>query len=257
MADMELPAWQQPSLLTALAMPPPVFLPKQLLIIDVETTGLEPDLFECLEVGAILFSVPHRSVLSQLSFLLPVSAHPAVAVNGINPLATQEPQPWQQCLLLLDAMARDAQLAVAHNASFDRRWFGCGVLPELFMPWLCTMEDIAWPKSLGLRPRPSLRDLALAFAVPVWAAHRALTDCIYLAQVFERCDDLESMLLEALEPRQLYRAQVSYSQRQLAKDAGFRWNEPVRGAWTRRLSERQLKSMDLPFEAEPVEKEVA
>ncbi|MBJ7363492.1 MAG: 3'-5' exonuclease, partial [Synechococcus sp. SupBloom_Metag_053] len=109
---MELPAWQQPSLLTALAMPPPVFLPKQLLIIDVETTGLEPDLFECLEVGAILFSVPHRSVLSQLSFLLPVSANPAVAVNGINPLATQEPQPWQQCLLLLDAMARDAQLAV-------------------------------------------------------------------------------------------------------------------------------------------------
>ena len=257
MADMELPAWQQPSLLTALAMPPPVFLPKQLLIIDVETTGLEPDLFECLEVGAILFSVPHRSVLSQLSFLLPVSANPAVAVNGINPLATQEPQPWQQCLLLLDAMARDAQLAVAHNASFDRRWFGCGVLPELFMPWLCTMEDIAWPKSFGLRSRPSLRDLALAFAVPVWAAHRALTDCIYLAQVFERCDDLESMLLEALEPRQLYRAQVSYSQRQLAKDAGFRWNEPVRGAWTRRLSERQLKSMDLPFEAEPVEKEVA
>jgi len=244
-------------LLTALAMPPPVFLPKQLLIIDVETTGLEPDLFECLEVGAILFSVPHRSVLSQLSFLLPVSANPAVAVNGINPLATQEPQPWQQCLLLLDAMARDAQLAVAHNASFDRRWFGCGVLPELFMPWLCTMEDIAWPKSLCLRPRPSLRDLALAFAVPVWAAHRALTDCIYLAQVFERCDDLESMLLEALEPRQLYRAQVSYSQRQLAKDAGFRWNEAVRGAWTRRLSERQLKTMDLPFDAEPVEKEVA
>jgi len=178
-------------------------------------------------------------------------------VNGINPLATQEPQPWQQCLLLLDAMARDAQLAVAHNASFDRRWFGCGLLPELFMPWLCTMEDIAWPKSLGLRPRPSLRDLALAFAVPVWAAHRALTDCIYLAQVFERCDDLESMLLEALEPRQLYRAQVSYSQRQLAKDAGFRWNEAVRGAWTRRLSERQLKTMDLPFDAEPVEKEVA
>jgi len=178
-------------------------------------------------------------------------------VNGINPLATQEPQPWQQCLLLLDAMARDAQLAVAHNASFDRRWFGCGALPELFMPWLCTMEDIAWPQSLGLRPRPSLRDLALAFAVPVWAAHRALTDCIYLAQVFERCDDLENMLLEALEPRQLYRAQVSYSQRQLAKDAGFRWNEPVRGAWTRRLSERQLKTMDLPFGAEPVEKEVA
>lgn len=43
-------AWQQPSLLTA--------LPQQLLIIDTETTGLEPTLHQCLEVGAILFPFP-------------------------------------------------------------------------------------------------------------------------------------------------------------------------------------------------------
>ena len=84
------------------------------------------------------------------------------------------------------------------------------------------------------------------------AAHRALTDCIYIAQVFERCDDLEALLLEALEPRQLYQAQVSYAQRQLAKDAGFRWNEPIKGAWTRRLSQRQLQTLELPFEAKPL-----
>jgi DNA polymerase-3 subunit epsilon len=97
-----------------------------------------------------------------------------------------------------------------------------------------------------------VRDLALAYEVPVWAAHRALTDCIYLAQVFERCSDLETLLREGSEPRQLYRAQVSFEERHLARDAGFRWNNPVQGAWTRKLSERQLQALALPFATSPV-----
>ena len=114
------------------------------------------------------------------------------------------------------------------------------------------MEDIHWPAERLLRPRPSVRDLALAYGVPVWVAHRALTDCIYLAQVFERCADLEQLIAEGREPRLLYRAQVSYDERHLAREAGFRWNDPVNGAWSRRLSERQLEALKLPFNVVPV-----
>ena len=113
------------------------------------------------------------------------------------------------------------------------------------------MEDLRWPAERQLRSRPSVRDLALAYGVPVWSAHRALTDCNYLAEVFARCDDLETMLLHGLEPRQLMRARVSYDDRHLAREAGFRWNDPVKGAWTRRLSQREIKSLDFPVE--PVE----
>ena len=94
------------------------------------------------------------------------------------------------------------------------------------------MDDIRWPAERQLRPSPSVRDLALAYGVPVWAAHRALTDCIYLAEVFARCDDLELLLEAALEPRELFRAQLSYEERHQAKQAGFRWNDPVPGAWS-------------------------
>ena len=83
-----------------------------------------------------------------------------------------------------------------------------------------------------------------AYGVPVWAAHRALTDCIYLAEVFARCKDLETLLLHGLEPRRLMRAQVSYAQRHLAKEAGFRWNDPIQGAWTRRLSDREAAKLE-------------
>jgi DNA polymerase-3 subunit epsilon len=98
-----------------------------------------------------------------------------------------------------------------------------------------------------------VRDLALAHEVPVWSAHRALTDCLYLAEVFRRCDDLPRLLQEAREPRRLLRAVVSYGDRQLAKQAGFRWNDPVEGAWTRRLSDRQLQRLALPFATEVLE----
>ena len=224
----------------------------QLLIIDTETSGLDAATDQVLEVGAILYSLPQRSVLAQVSFLLPADANAAEPLNGIPVAATQAPQPWRQSLELLQALAAHAQLAVAHNAAFDQQWFGQGLLPDLGLPWLCSMEQISWPAERQLRARPSVRDLALAYGVPVWAAHRALTDCIYLAQVFERCADLPQRIQEGLEPRLLYRAQVSYNDRHLAREAGFRWNEPVQGAWTRQLSERQLQAMALPFSVVPV-----
>jgi DNA polymerase-3 subunit epsilon len=115
------------------------------------------------------------------------------------------------------------------------------------------MDDIRWPAERQLRSRPSVRDLALAYGVPVWAAHRALSDCIYIAEVFARCDDLEQLLERGLEPRQLMRARVSFDERHLAKAAGFRWNDPFKGAWTRRLSAREVAELEFPVA--PVELE--
>jgi DNA polymerase-3 subunit epsilon len=180
-------------------------VPSRLLILDTETTGLSPDDGTCIEVGAVLFAVPQRTVLMQVSFLLPCRSNPAVAINGIEAATTCLPQPWRAGLACFSAMVDACEAVVAHNAAFDRQWFGHGELPALERPWICSMEDIRWPPDRQLRATPSVRDLALAHAVPVWAAHRALTDCIYLAQVFERCPDLEALLAGALEPRRLYR----------------------------------------------------
>ena len=219
---------------------------RTLLIIDTETTGLDPQLDHCLEVGVILFDVPSRQVLAQHSFLLPVEANAAEAINRIPAAATNLPQPWRPALSYLQSLLDAADVLVAHNAAFDRQWFGRGHLPATDKPWLCSMEDMRWPAERLLRSRPSVRDLALAYEIPVWAAHRALTDCIYLAEVFRRCDELEQLVERGLEPRQLMRAQVSYDDRHLARDAGFRWNEPVKGAWARRLSEREARDLDFP-----------
>lgn len=220
--------------------------PQRLLILDTETTGLDPRQHQCIEVGAVLFDVPRRAVLSQISFLLPCDQNPARSVNGIDPEVSRLPQPWPQALECFEAMLAAADVVLAHNAAFDRQWFGQGPLPAIDKPWLCSMEDLRWPAERQLRPSPSVRDLALAYGVPVWAAHRALTDCIYLTQVFERCPELERLLQAGLEPRRLYRARLSYEERHKAREAGFRWNEPISGAWSRRLSEQEAARLSFP-----------
>ncbi len=221
-------------------------IPETLLIIDTETTGLDSVKDFCLEIGAILFHVPTRSVLAQQSFLLPVASNSAESINRIPAEVTRVKQPWEEAIKYFVALLDTAELLVAHNVSFDKQWFLKSPLPKVNKPWLCSMEDITWPSSRQLRPKPSVRDLALAYEIPVWSAHRALTDCIYLSEVFRRCEDLETLLLHGLEPRRLMRAQVSYEERNLAKQAGFRWNDPVKGFWTRRLSDREASSLDFP-----------
>jgi len=235
---------------------------KTVLILDTETTGLSPEDSQVIEVGAILFEVQdHRSTLAQVSFLLPCLSNPVESINKIPQGLTQKGlmvQDKAQALFL--EMAERCDAYVAHNAAFDRKWFdivGENKQPDIYAqvslpdrPWICSMEDIPWPKELGLKPRPGLKDVALAHEVPVWAAHRALTDCIYLAQVFERRGDVRELLTRALEPRFLYKALVSYDDRQLAKDAGFQWNEPVPKAWTRRLTEAEAAV--LPFRVQQV-----
>ena len=223
--------------------------PERLLVLDTETTALSRDQGQCIEVGAVLFHVPSRAVLMQVSFLLPCPSNPAEPINGIPAAVSRLSQPWQAGLACFEAMVAAADAVLAHNANFDRQWFGQAPLPTLSKPWICSMEDIRWPAERQLRATPSVRDLALAYGIPVWAAHRALTDCIYLIQVLERSPDLELLLQLALEPRRLYRACLGYAERHRAKEAGFRWNEPVRGSWCRRLSDREVESLSFAVEA--------
>lgn len=221
------------------------------LIVDTETTGLSPTDSYCIEVGAILYNVVLGQEICQLSFVLPCLINPAQDVNNIPPaVTTLGPEP-QHSIALFQQLVGAADAIVAHNADFDRQWFGIGMLPPIpeSKPWICTMSDVPWPKDLRLKGRPSVTALALAHGVPVWAAHRALTDCIYLSHVFKKRSDLQLLLKAALEPRQLYQALVSYDERHLAKEAGFSWNTDGSKKWTRKMTQSEADT--LPFATQP------
>ena len=219
---------------------------ENILILDTETTGLDSENDDCLEVGSILFNVKSRSVLAQQSFLLPVENNNAEKINNIPAEITRLPQPLSEAIKYFESLVLVSDVVVAHNAEFDMKWFGLNKLPQIEKQWIGSMDDITWPADRQLKTRPSVRDLALAYGVPVWNAHRALTDCIYLAEVFKRCSELEKLLIRALEPKVLLRAEISYEERHLAKSAGFRWNDAIKGAWSKRMSRRDMEKLEFP-----------
>ncbi len=217
---------------------------EKILILDTETTGLDENRDEIIEIGCILFHITSKSVLSQVSFLFPVSSNEAEHINGISAEVTNIKQPWEDALNFFLKLVDCADLIVAHNVGFDKKWFGKGRLPKLEKKWVCSLEDINWSFQKNLKNRPSVTDLALSFSIPVWSLHRALSDCFYISEVFKKCDNLEELLMKATEPRFLYKALVSYEERSLAKKAGFRWNNPAEGVWSRKLTVEEANSLD-------------
>jgi len=221
---------------------------KLALILDTETTGLTVETAKLIEIGAVLFDIEHRAPIAQLSTLLPCASNPVEHINRISsgltnatPLAVRK-----SAADLLRQMAESADVYLAHNVAFDRQWLGA--LPD--RPWICTMDDCRWPRAPRGKARLSVTALALAYEVPVWAAHRAMTDCIYLAQVMEREPALSDVLEQAQQPRTWWVASLSYEKRQLAKDAGFVWDQQVPKAWARKMTIGEAQA--LPFEVRPV-----
>ena len=109
-------------------------------------------------------------------------------------------------------------------------------------PWACTKYDFTWPRQT--REGESLVNLALEHGIGVASAHRALTDCQLIAALFDRMDDLQGMFARAMRPKGVFRALVSYDDREQAKSAGFRWDGATK-QWTRRMAIEDAQA--LPF----------
>lgn len=213
------------------------------LIIDTETSGLD-DSAELIEVGMILYSVTNQSSLVEFATLLPATKNDAEPINRIKPAALQEiAVVGEKSSIVLDLM-NAADCYVAHNAEFDaavlKRW-------SMFFtddkPWLCTMADFKWP--LATREQGSLINLALDHGIGVSSAHRALTDCRLIAALFDRMTDLLAMFEVAMRPKGLFQALVSYDERELAKQKGFKWQGDSK-KWIRQMAIEDAAALSFP-----------
>lgn len=220
-----------------------------LLIIDLETTGLNPETGSPIELGAILYSIPEHCTIQQISTLFPVVDNPAESINNISAKASQTVKNTELVMTLFQEWVNESDYLVAHNVGFDREWFGKGILPVIEKPWLCTYDDFIWPNNL--KPT-SLVNTALNHGVGVNQAHRALTDCQLIALLFDRIPQLSYLVQQAIERSVELKisiiADVSYDDRQQAKDWGFRWDWDHK-IWVKniRLSEYQREKSEYPF----------
>lgn len=156
------------------------------LILDTETTGLHPEKgAELIEVAAILYNPAHQVVIQTLATFFPCKVNPVETINGISPAWTNlSTGGW--FIPALKAMADDADLIIAHNAQFDKTFLEL-IIPKTDSfwkkPWMCTKNNFKWPVTLD---RNRLQDVCIALGVPYVNAHRALTDCHFIASCFNK-----------------------------------------------------------------------
>jgi len=148
------------------------------LIVDVETTGLDPSTDKIIELAILPF---HFSSDGTVYDLLPAYAgfedpgqplsDEVIQLTGIT-----DDQLKGQRLDdgTVEVIANPACLVIAHNAEFDRRFLERRFPLFIEMPWACSFAQVPWAEE-GLNS--AKLDYVLAKLGYFFDDHRAMSDC--------------------------------------------------------------------------------
>jgi len=218
------------------------------LITDVETGGLDPEVHPCIEVAAVLYDASHACVVESYASLILASSNEAEAINRI-PVSALANAPTPAVVWgTVSELAGRADAFVAHNAPFDKSFYPTDVAS--LRPWIDTKADLMWPRAtLGYK----LVVLALAHDLGVSHAHRSMVDCDLIARLFTRVHEmgveLEVFLRRGLRPKATFLSLAPFEDRAIVKAAGFSWF-PEKKQWLRTMAIEDARS--LPFQVKEV-----
>ncbi len=210
---------------------------KTALLLDVETTGLDPARDEIIELGMVKFSyLPDGRIIRVIdtfsSFNQPSIAIPAeiVALTGITDEMVSGHRLEGD---LVSQFASDTVVTVAHNAAFDRKFI------ERYAPlfehkaWACSVSEVEW-RSLGFEG--SRLPYLLMKAGLFHEAHRAVDDCLALLEILAlRLPQLDRTVLSVLLERarrktiRIWAEHSPFELKDELKQRGYRWSDGADG----------------------------
>jgi DNA polymerase-3 subunit epsilon len=223
--------------LTPPAETPPAETLRRGLFVDVETTGLDPQTCEIIELAMVPFAYGtdgriHSTGAPFQGFNEPSVPIPAeiTEITGI----TQDMVAGKRLdRAAVEAMAADAHLIVAHNAGFDRKFLERFSPAFEHKPWACSIEQVNW-KAEGFE---GVRlGYLVAGAGYFYDRHRALNDCYaaieLLARPLPRSGGIAfaQLLDKARRPGwRIWAAQAPFEMKDALKARGYRWADGANG----------------------------
>ena len=221
----------------------------QVVVVDTETTGLNADKDEIIEIGLVVVAVGATSgqafeVLDSYGALEEPSGPippETTLVHGI----TDEMVVGQRIDdLRVQAMLKNVGLVIAHNAGFDRRFLERRLPVFAELPWACSVKDVAWHEE-GCGSQKL--DYLLMQCGFFHEAHRAEADCLALLEVLQRPLAKASglamtQLLRAANQKRyrIWAVNSPFEAKDALKAVGYRWDATLR-CWHLETSEVALE----------------
>lgn len=223
----------------------------RVLILDTETTGLDPSHDRIMELALLRVDVDSATGR-------PVGK--VEVYDGLEDPGMPIPPEVQDLTGISDAMVRGhkldeprllamlagADLVIAHNAGFDRPFVEARLAQFAQLSWACSFADLDWKKE-G-RSSAKLAHLALELGW-FYDAHRAEMDCHALLAVLASALPLSGQTalgqLLSVAARPSFRLQATaapFDAKDLLKGRGYRWDAVHKVWYTRLGDEAQLQA---------------
>jgi len=244
------------------------------LIIDLETTGLDPTKDEVIEVAAVKFRYDQNDTISGVSGIFQAFNQPSGPIPPeVTRLTGITDEMVAGCKIddtALEAFVADAGIVIAHNAGFDRKF------AERFWPafetknWACSATQIDWKAHGfgGAKLAYLLSEIGLFHN-----AHRAIDDCHALLEVLAHplpasAGPALAVLLERARRRafRIWAENAPFELKDQLKKRGYRWSDGSDGsprAWHIEVDEsirdteldylrREIYQRDIDLRCQPV-----
>ena len=220
----------------------------KVVILDTETTGLDAATCDIIELAMLSVLVdretgmPVGSVSEFDSFeepRAPISKE-VTALTGITDEMVRGKRIDNE---MVAQFLDQADLIVAHNASFDRPFVEARLPVFSHQAWNCSLAGIDWKKTEKMGAA-GLEFLACFKGKFFYEAHRALTDCHALLNVLtEPLSDGRTGLKTLMDGAKLKRYRLSaigspFETKDKLKARGYRWDGEKK-SWWRGLSSKE------------------
>jgi len=229
----------------------------KVLGLDFETTGLEASKDRVIEIGAVVWDTDKKKPMALMSELVKVEEKLSPEIIRITGIDDEMLEVYgingETAFSKLKELVDTCDYIVAHNAKFDRSFFeqeiknyGVDIDPKK-LKWVDTYMDVPYPESIQTR---KLSYLAAEHGILNTNAHRALFDVIVMLNILKNYS-IDEVVKRAESPSVNVIAKVSFSEKDKAKNLGFRWNKDDK-TWFKEFKELDLKTKQFPFEIDVI-----
>jgi DNA polymerase-3 subunit epsilon len=217
------------------------------IILDTETTGLDPAKDEVVELGMVAFTYDDAGigdVVGVFSALREPGQPISAEITRITGITAEMVAGHVLDLQAVAAFIAPADLVIAHNAGFDRPF--CERLTGGFdaKPWACSVAEVDWSGR-------GFEGAKLGYLVGQcgWfhQGHRAVDDCHALLEVLARpagagrASPFAELVASSARRRCRIWAEGSpFHTKDLLKARGYRWSDGTNGnlkSWWREVDE--------------------